>query len=62
MDKRQRFRSLARDERGATAVEYGLICAMIVLAMLVALRGVAQANTNMWDYVSNSVLASSAPS
>lgn len=60
MSKRQRFRSLARDQRGATAVEYGLICAMIVLAMVVALRGVARANTGMWDYVSNSVLKPSA--
>lgn len=60
MNTRREFRSLTRDQRGATAVEYGLICAMIVLAMLVALKGVAQANTNMWDYVSNSVITSSA--
>jgi pilus assembly protein Flp/PilA len=56
MDQRRRLAKLLRDQRGATAVEYGLICAMIILAMLVALRGVASANTNMWGYVSNEVL------
>lgn len=57
MDKRRRrLRRFLRDERGATAVEYGLICVMIVLAMVTALRGVANANTNMWGHVSNEVL------
>lgn len=51
MDKRQLMKRIASDQRGATAVEYGLICAMIVLAMVAALRGVADANTNMWGNV-----------
>ena len=29
---------LLRDQRGATAIEYGLICALIVLAMMVGLQ------------------------
>lgn len=38
---RTRWRSavtLAADEAGATAVEYGLICALIVLAIISALK------------------------
>ena len=48
---------LARDSRGATAIEYGLIVALIVIAMLTALRGVADENTGMWAWVQNDVLA-----
>jgi pilus assembly protein Flp/PilA len=42
---------LFRDEHGATAVEYGLILAMIVLAMMAALNGVANETINMWSDV-----------
>ena len=57
MNKRHSLTRIAKDERGATAIEYGLICAMIVLAMLAALRSVAQANTSMWNDVSEQVAA-----
>ncbi len=57
MTKRLRFRALVRDQRGATAVEYGLILAMIVIAMVVALKNVANANTKMWGKVENEVLS-----
>ncbi|MEC3911773.1 Flp family type IVb pilin [Sphingobium sp. CR2-8] len=46
---------LLRCERGATAVEYGLIIAMIVLAMIVALNNVANKTTGMWNNVANEV-------
>lgn len=46
---------LTRCERGATAVEYGLIIAMIVLAMITALNNVANKTTGMWNNVSNEV-------
>lgn len=45
------------DPRGATAVEYGLIVALIVIAMVVALKQVADANTSVWNTVSTKVLA-----
>ena len=45
-----------RDSRGATAVEYGLIVAMIVIVMIVALKQVATANTNLWHNVSDKVV------
>ncbi|MAX14678.1 MAG: Flp family type IVb pilin [Sphingobium sp.] len=46
---------LIKCERGATAVEYGLILAMIVLAMIVALSNVASRTIHMWDDVENKV-------
>lgn len=39
---------ILRDQRGTSAVEYGLICAMIVLASLTALQGVANENDGLW--------------
>ena len=52
---RRRFTPALRDSRGATAVEYGLIVAMIVIVMIVALKQVADANSNMWRNVSDKV-------
>lgn len=42
---------LFRDEHGATAVEYGLILAMVVLAMMAALNGVASETIKLWGDV-----------
>ncbi|MDB5671057.1 MAG: Pilus assembly protein [Alphaproteobacteria bacterium] len=47
--------NLIRDERAATAVEYGLILAMIVLAMIGALTMLASSTTTMWNNVSSTV-------
>lgn len=55
----RRKATLRRDERGATAVEYGLIAALIVLAMVTSLRGVAATTINMWGVVSNTYTAAS---
>lgn len=49
------MRALARDRRGATAVEYGLIVALVVLAMLAALSNFANVSVGMWNNVSNKV-------
>ncbi len=43
---------LIQDERGVSAVEYGLIIALIVLAMVAGLAQVATATTGMWNNVS----------
>lgn len=48
---------LARATRGATAVEYGLIVALIVIAMVGALSDTAASTVNMWNDVSNKVQA-----
>jgi pilus assembly protein Flp/PilA len=51
----RRLKDLARDERGATAVEYGLILALIFLAMVGAVVLLASTTTNMWNNVSDAV-------
>jgi pilus assembly protein Flp/PilA len=53
----RRLRPALSDSRGATAVEYGLIVALIVIAMVAALKQVADANSNVWNSVSNKVVA-----
>lgn len=52
--RRPTSRMLA-DERGATAVEYGLIVSLIVLAMFGALSNVAGVTTNLWGTIANEV-------
>ena len=49
------FRALILDQRGATAVEYGLILAMIVLALMGSLIGLADITSTMWNDVSDKV-------
>jgi len=44
---------LIKDKSGATAVEYGLILAMIVLAILVALNSLASETIALWSSVSD---------
>jgi pilus assembly protein Flp/PilA len=54
-----RFARLIRDENGATAVEYSLICALIVLAMIAGLSAFAGSTISMWSNVSTSVVRNS---
>jgi len=49
---------LLNDERGATAVEYGLILALIFLAMVGAVGTFASTTTQMWNNVSAAVVGS----
>ena len=46
---------LLRDEQGATAIEYGLIATLIVIAMMAALQNVADETNGLWATVSNQV-------
>jgi pilus assembly protein Flp/PilA len=46
---------IAKDQRGATAVEYGLILALIFLAMVVGVVAVGQSTSSLWGNVSNQV-------
>jgi len=39
---------IARDSRGGTAIEYGLIVAMLVVSSLVAYQGLSDANIRNW--------------
>ncbi len=44
-----------RTTRGATAIEYGLIIAFVVIAMIVGLTALANATTGMWGHVESKV-------
>jgi pilus assembly protein Flp/PilA len=52
-----RIRRLGRDERGATAVEYGLILALIFLAMIAGVRAFAAQTISLWQNVADNVSA-----
>ena len=49
----KRLFGIFNDERGATAVEYGLILALIFLAVVGAVSTVASTTIEMWNNVSN---------
>lgn len=49
------FKKLYLSDTGATAVEYGLILALVALAAIVAITGVANETVNMWNGVANEV-------
>lgn len=44
---------LMRSTRAATAVEYGLILALIFIAMVAAVEDVATQTTKMWTHISS---------
>jgi pilus assembly protein Flp/PilA len=48
---------LIRDTRAATAIEYGLIVALIVIAMIAGLQLFAGGTIGMWNAVSANVAA-----
>ncbi len=50
------LRRLAENRRGATAIEYGLIASLVVIAMIGALKGLAGTTTGMWNNVSDAVI------
>lgn len=45
------LKHIGNDESGATAVEYGLIVSLIVIAMIGALQGVAGVTDETWTLV-----------
>ncbi len=51
----RRFSKLIKDDRGATAVEYGLILALVFIAMVAGVQAFASATTGMWNHVSEEV-------
>jgi len=52
---RKYLRTLGADENGATAIEYGLIAALIVVAMMGGLRTLGGGANGMWGKISNVV-------
>lgn len=49
------LKKLYLSDKGATAVEYGLILALIALTVIVSIAGVADRTVDMWDDVANQV-------
>lgn len=49
------LRHLLADKTGATAIEYGLIAALIVVVMIAGLGFLADKTTEMWNNVSDVV-------
>lgn len=47
------WRSLRSDKRGATAIEYGLIVALIAIAMMGGLRTLGGGAGGMWTNLSS---------
>ena len=54
---RRALTTLLRDTRGATAVEYGLVLVLIVVAMIAALQNLAGTTIGVWNNVSTKVSA-----
>jgi pilus assembly protein Flp/PilA len=52
----ERLRSFVRDERGATAVEYSLIAALVAIAMLAGLKALGSGNGGSWDSTANKAI------
>lgn len=46
---------LAKDRRGGTAIEYGLIAALVIITMIGVFMQVANSTTSMWGMVSTKV-------
>ena len=55
---RTNFRRLRRDKRGATAIEYGLIVALIGVAIMGALSSLGGGVGGMWTKLNNAVQSS----
>ena len=45
------LRALMTDQKGATAVEYGLIVSLIVIAIIASVSSVANVTDRMWHHV-----------
>ena len=47
----------ARDEKGATAIEYGLICALLFLAIVTSVGYYCDRTGVMYTHISNAIAA-----
>lgn len=53
-----KFTKLLRDRRGATAIEYGLIAALIAVAAITAMTALGNQLSTTFNNVSNNMKAS----
>ncbi len=49
------IRNFVRDERGATAIEYGLIAGLVSVAAIVALQALGGSLNQIFTFVSNTL-------
>ena len=49
------LRSLWRDQRGGTAIEYGMILALIVIGLIVAIAALGKTTSDLWNGVALNV-------
>ena len=47
----QTLQRLLRDQRGATVVEYSMICALIIFVIMATVQGLANQTNIMWTKV-----------
>ena len=52
---KRRLIKLMADARGATAIEYGLIVSLIVIAIVVGISALGSSNGGAWGNLSNKV-------
>lgn len=57
---RRTIAKLTKDERGATAVEYGMILALVFLAMIGAVRAFGLNAVDMWTDMAATILEATA--
>ncbi len=55
MNTMRLFKAILGDTRGATAIEYGLIAALVVIAIIASLKDVANENSGLWAVVRDNV-------
>ena len=48
---------LWRSERGATAIEYGLIAALIVVAIMTSIGSIGETVSEMWNDVADNYMS-----
>jgi pilus assembly protein Flp/PilA len=48
-------RRFARDRRGATAIEYGLIALLVAVGFLAGLKALGEGNSASWGATSNKI-------
>ena len=51
------WRKLIADQCGATAIEYGLIVAMIAIAIITSLEALGGGSNGMWTTISDRIVA-----
>lgn len=53
MDVKKTLKRLFRSDEGATAIEYGLIVALVAIGSMVAFSNFGTATSNMWNNTGN---------